>query len=82
MDSREAGTGMKEVFDSRVQEQVEHLKMWANLMTIVHGTAIEETAQLGRSRIRVGSREIVERSPVRLEVIGEIFWEECRSLKV
>lgn len=56
------------------------LAVWANLTTIVYGTSIQETAQLGKSRILVSSKEIVERSPVMLEVFGDVLRDECRSL--
>jgi len=56
------------------------LAVWANLTTIVYGISIEETAGMGKSRIRVGAREIVEKSPVMIEVIGDVLREACRSL--
>lgn len=56
------------------------LAVWANLTTIVYGASIQETVQLGKSRILVSAREIVERSPFMLEVIGDVLREECRSL--
>jgi tRNA(adenine34) deaminase len=56
------------------------LAVWANLTTIVYGISIQETAQLGKSRILVSSKEIAERSPVMLEVIGAILKDECKSL--
>jgi len=56
------------------------LAVWANLTTIVYGISIKETARLGKSRIRVSSEEIVERSPVMLEIIGDILRDECKSL--
>jgi tRNA(Arg) A34 adenosine deaminase TadA len=56
------------------------LAVWANLTTIVYGVSIEETAQMGKSRIRVSAREIIERSPVIIEVVGEVLREECRAL--
>jgi tRNA(Arg) A34 adenosine deaminase TadA len=56
------------------------LAVWANLTTIVYGVSIEETAQMGKSRIRVSAKEIVERSPVMIEVIGDVLWQECRAL--
>ena len=58
------------------------LAVWANLTTIVYGVSIEETAKMGKSRIRVSAQEIVERSPVMIEVIGEVLKEECRALYV
>jgi len=56
------------------------LAVWANLTTIVYGISIEETIQLGRSRIQVSSKEIVERSPVMIEVIGNVLGSECIKL--
>jgi tRNA(Arg) A34 adenosine deaminase TadA len=47
---------------------------------MVYGISIEETAQMGKSRIRVSAKEIIERSPVMVEVIGEVLREECRAL--
>ena len=58
------------------------LAVWANLTTIVYGVSIEETAKLGKSRIRVSAKEIVERSSVMIEVIGDVLRDECRSLYV
>jgi tRNA(adenine34) deaminase len=56
------------------------LAVWANLTTIVYGVSIEETANMGKSRIRVSAKEIIERSPVMIEVIGDVLREECRAL--
>ena len=56
------------------------LAVWANLTAIVYGASIEETAGLGRSRILIGSREIIDRSPVTMEVIGGVLEEKCRTL--
>ena len=58
------------------------LAVWANLTTIVYGVSIEETAKLGKSRIRVSAKEIIEKSPVMIEVIGDVLRDECRSLYV
>ena len=58
------------------------LAVWANLTTIVYGVSIEETAKMGKSRIRVSAKEIIEQSPVTIEVIGDVLREECRSLYV
>jgi tRNA(Arg) A34 adenosine deaminase TadA len=58
------------------------LAVWANLTTIIYGISIQETAQFGRSRILVSSNEIIERSPVMIEVIGNVLKDECRSLYV
>jgi tRNA(adenine34) deaminase len=56
------------------------LAVWANLTTIVYGVSIGETSQLGKSRILVGTQQIVEKSPVMIEVIGGVLREQCRSL--
>jgi tRNA(adenine34) deaminase len=58
------------------------LAVWANLTTIVYGASIQETAQLGRSRINMSSREIVERSPVMIEIIGDMLGDICKALYV
>jgi tRNA(Arg) A34 adenosine deaminase TadA len=56
------------------------LAVWANLTSIVYGVSIQETARLGRSRILIGAREVVERSPTYVEVIGGVLEDECRQL--
>jgi tRNA(Arg) A34 adenosine deaminase TadA len=56
------------------------LAVWANLGAIVFGASIEETARLGKARIRISAREIVERSPVSIEVVGGVLEEECLEL--
>jgi tRNA(adenine34) deaminase len=56
------------------------LAVWANVTAIVYGISIQETAQLGRSRIQVGASELVARSPCSIEIIGDILHDECRLL--
>ena len=56
------------------------LAVWANLTTIVYGASIEETARLGKARIRLSAQEVVEKSPVWLEVIGDVLGKECTDL--
>ena len=56
------------------------LAVWANLTTIVYGISIEETSQLGRSRIQISANEIIARSPCFIEVIGNILHDECQTL--
>ena len=56
------------------------LAVWANVTAIVYGASIEETARLGKSRILVGAKEIVDKSPATVEVIGGVLREECLSL--
>ena len=56
------------------------LVVWSNLTTIVYGASIEETARLGRTRIMIGSREVADRSPAPVEVVGGILRDECLEL--
>jgi tRNA(Arg) A34 adenosine deaminase TadA len=56
------------------------LAVWANVTTIVYGISIEETARMGKSRIQVSAREIIDKSPVMIEVIGDVLQDECRAL--
>jgi tRNA(Arg) A34 adenosine deaminase TadA len=58
------------------------LAVWANLTTIVYGISIDETAQLGKSRILVSANEIVEKSPVMIEIIGNVLKDECKTLYI
>jgi tRNA(adenine34) deaminase len=58
------------------------LAVWANLTSIVYGISIEETVKMGKSRIRVSTKEIIEKSPAMIEVIGDVLKEECRALYV
>jgi tRNA(adenine34) deaminase len=56
------------------------LAVWANLTTIVYGASIEETAQLGKQRIRVSAQEIIAQGPVMIEVIGGVLRDQCLAL--
>jgi tRNA(Arg) A34 adenosine deaminase TadA len=56
------------------------LAVWANLTAIVYGASIDETARLGKMRIRVNAVDIVEKSPVMIEVIGGVLRKECLAL--
>ncbi len=56
------------------------LAVWAGVTTIMFGSSIADTAAMGRSRILVGAREIAERSPHVVEVIGGLLREECDEL--
>ncbi|HVO19272.1 MAG TPA: nucleoside deaminase [Anaeromyxobacter sp.] len=56
------------------------LAVWANVGAVVFGASIEATAALGKARILLPAREIVERSPVRVEVVGGLLAEECLDL--
>ncbi len=54
--------------------------VWANLTTIVYGVSIQETAQSGEARAPVSTKELVEKSPVWIEVIGGVLKEGCQQL--
>jgi len=56
------------------------LAVWANISAIVFGISIEETAQLGKSRIQLNSEEIIEKSPVHIEIIKNVQHFECQRL--
>jgi len=56
------------------------LAVWANLTTLVYGVSIDETARLGKSRIRVSAREIVDRSLAAVEIVGGVLAEACAAL--
>jgi len=56
------------------------LAVWSNITSFVYGASIEETSALGRTRIQVGVRTIVENSPACIEVIGGVLREECLQL--
>jgi tRNA(Arg) A34 adenosine deaminase TadA len=56
------------------------LAVWANITTIVYGISIQETAALGRSRIQISSKQIIEHSPCFIEVFGNILHDDCKAL--
>jgi tRNA(Arg) A34 adenosine deaminase TadA len=56
------------------------LAVWANLGAMAFGASIEATAALGKARILLPARELVERSPVRVEVVEGVLAEECLEL--
>ncbi len=56
------------------------LAVWANFTTIVYGASIAEKARLGKARIHVNVNEIVEKSPVMIEIVGGVLREECLAL--
>lgn len=56
------------------------LAVWANVSAIVFGASAAETAARGKLRILVSAQEIVERSPVRVEVVSGVLREECLAL--
>lgn len=56
------------------------LAAWANLTTLVYGASIADTAQLGKSRILISCREVVDKAPVSMEIIGGVLRQECLAL--
>lgn len=56
------------------------LAVWSGLTTIMYGSSIAKTAAMGRSRILVGVREIAERSPRVVDVVGGVLGPECDLL--
>jgi tRNA(Arg) A34 adenosine deaminase TadA len=56
------------------------LAVWANVSALAYGASIKETAALGKSRILVTAEEIVNASPVQMEVIGGVLREDCLTL--
>jgi tRNA(Arg) A34 adenosine deaminase TadA len=56
------------------------LAVWANVSTIVFGASIEQTSAGGKARILVPAREIVDRSPVAIEIVQGVLEQECLSL--
>ena len=56
------------------------LAVWSNVTTIVFGASIEETSKLGRTRINISSRDIVDKSPTMIEIIGGEKVEQCLKL--
>jgi tRNA(Arg) A34 adenosine deaminase TadA len=56
------------------------LAVWANVTTIVFGASIEQTSARGKARILVPVRQIVNRSPVAIEIVQGVLEQECLSL--
>jgi tRNA(Arg) A34 adenosine deaminase TadA len=56
------------------------LAVWANVSAIVFGISIEETLQLGKSRIIISAEEVVHKSPVHIEIIKNILHFKCQEL--
>lgn len=57
------------------------LAVWANVTTIVYGMSLKEIAQPDRSGIiDISSKELVSKSPVMIEVIGNVLKNECKAL--
>lgn len=56
------------------------LAVWANVSAIVYGASIAETVALGKARIQVSAHDIVDQSPVQIEIIPGILHEETLAL--
>jgi tRNA(Arg) A34 adenosine deaminase TadA len=56
------------------------LAVWANVTTIAYGASIEETSRLGKSRIHISAKELIDKSPAMIEVIGNVLENECLRL--
>jgi tRNA(Arg) A34 adenosine deaminase TadA len=56
------------------------LAVQANLTAVVYGLSGQALVQLNQAQIWGGAREILERSPVMIEVISGILEDECRAL--
>ena len=54
--------------------------IWGQISRIVFGVSIEDTVKLGRNRISVGCKELIEKSPLNIEVIGGILRDRCIEL--
>ena len=56
------------------------LAVQANLTTKVYGVSIEEIAQSREAGICIGAKDVVEKSSVMMEIIGNVLRDECKSL--
>ena len=56
------------------------LAVWSGVTTIMYGSSIADTAAMGRSRILVGAREIADRSPRVVDVVGGVLKRETDPL--
>ncbi len=56
------------------------LAVWAGITTIMYGSSIADTAAMGRSRILVSAKEMAEKSPRVVDVVGGVLREECDAL--
>ncbi len=56
------------------------LAIWSGVTTIMYGSSISDTAAMGRTRIQVGAKEIADRSPRVLDVVGGVLRTECDTL--
>lgn len=56
------------------------MAVWSNVSTIVYGASIALTAARGKSRILVSAEQIIQNSPVRIELIPRVLQNECMAL--
>ena len=56
------------------------LAEWTNLTGILYGVEIEEATRRDPLPLASGAREVSQRSPVLLEVIGGVLYDECAAL--
>jgi guanine deaminase len=56
------------------------LAVWSGLTTIMYGASIADTAAMGRSRILVTTKEMAEKSPRVVDVVGGVLRAECDAL--
>ena len=56
------------------------LAVWSGVTTIMYGSSIADTAARGRTRILVSAREIADRSPRVLDVVGGVLQAETDAL--
>jgi tRNA(Arg) A34 adenosine deaminase TadA len=56
------------------------MAVWSNISAIVYGATIALTAARGKSRIMVPVEQIVQSSPVRIELIPGVLQNECMKL--
>ncbi len=54
--------------------------IWAEISKIVFGASIEDTSKMGRKRILVSCKELIEKSPVKIEIIGGVLRDRCMEL--
>jgi tRNA(Arg) A34 adenosine deaminase TadA len=55
------------------------MAVWSNISTIVYGASIALTAVRGKSRILVSAEQIIQNSPVRIELIPGVLQNECMA---
>ncbi len=56
------------------------MAVWCNVTAIVYGASIADTVAIGRTRIQVDSRTVVDNAPATMEVIGGVLKDACLDL--